>query len=183
VPVIRCVRMMVSFGRCDRNEARQIFEDLACKNFEEFSRDEWWLGCMVMLAEAACELGDSIRAAALYSLLLPYSGLNAVHQLTRTYAGAVDHFLGLLATCTGALADAERHFEASLLFNGKMGARPAWVWTQMAYGRLHQVAGATGTSLDAARRFRHAADEASATGMDRVAQTALRLERAARSGS
>lgn len=183
VPVIRCVRMMVAFGRGDQKEAQQAYEDLASDHFEEFSRDEWWFGCMAMLAEAAYELGDSKRAAVLYSLLWPYTGRNVVQQLTRTYMGSADHFLGLLATCTGALTAAEQHFEASLVFNKKIGARPAWVWTQMAYARLHQVAGATGTPLDAARRFRLAADEASAIGMERVAETALRLANSARSES
>ena len=63
----------------------------------------------------------------------------------------------------------------SKYINERMGARPAHAWTQMAMGRLHQARAGQGDATRAVRRFRLAAEEASALGMDRAAGQALQL--------
>jgi tetratricopeptide (TPR) repeat protein len=112
-----------------RERARGLYESVAERGFAVIPRDEWFLCEMAALAELASLFGDAERAAELYDLLLPYADRNAVAQLTRTYDGSVQRFLGILATTAGRLDDAVRHFEAAAEKNARMGAQPALAWT------------------------------------------------------
>ena len=59
-------------------EAREAFEQLAQNDFADLPRDALWMGCMTYLADVCTFLGDKVRAAILYKILLPFAGRNVV---------------------------------------------------------------------------------------------------------
>ena len=61
--------------------------------------------------------------APLYDLIVPYEGLYAEAPIEGVF-GAVDRGLGVLATALGRYDDAERHLEAAIETERRMGARP-----------------------------------------------------------
>ena len=89
-------------------------------------------------------LADEAMAAILYPELEPFAGGNVmVGHLVACY-GAADRYLGMLAATLGEAESAERHFEAALELNRRMGA-PTWVaHTAFEYARLLLGRGARG---------------------------------------
>jgi hypothetical protein len=117
-------------------EARAHFETLAADDFASFPRDAAWAGGMAQLARVCAALEDAPRAAVLYDLLLPDAERNLVIGFANVSEGAASHFLGMLAATQGRDEEAARHFEAALLMNARMGARPALAHTQREYAKL-----------------------------------------------
>ncbi len=87
-------------------------------------RDWLWTGTMCLLGETVARLSDTIRAAALYPLLLPHANLHAVEGGATTYNGAVAHTLGLLAATLGRLEAAADHFALARAMHTRIGAHP-----------------------------------------------------------
>jgi DNA-binding NarL/FixJ family response regulator len=104
----------------DIESARTVFEDLASDDFRSIPQDARWTTCIAYLAEICVTLDDHARAARLYKLLLPWSGLNIGVELE--CLGSADRFLALLAAINARWADAERHFEKALAMNDRIGA-------------------------------------------------------------
>ena len=77
------------------------------------------------LAEVAAQLRDLARAEALYDLLAPAAGTASLIGGT-AYHGAVDRYLGLLATVLGRHDDAVAHHENALAIHERMRAG-AWI--------------------------------------------------------
>jgi DNA-binding NarL/FixJ family response regulator len=117
-----------------KHEAREIFASLAQHNFADLPRDALWMGCMSYLADVCTFLGDAARATALYQLLLPYAGRNVVIGHVIACYGAASRYLGMLAATMARWEEAEQHFEAALVMNVRMGARPWLAHTQHQYG-------------------------------------------------
>ena len=128
-PIWRCVltQMLAELGHSD--EARQALGGLAADGFAQVPFDESRLVSLGLLAEAANSLDDQERAAALYELLLPYGDRIAV-AYPEISTGAVARNLGLAAWTVERWEDAERHFEAALELNERVGARPWLARTQ-----------------------------------------------------
>jgi tetratricopeptide (TPR) repeat protein len=108
-----------------RAEAKAIFGQAARDDFAVFHRDNMWLLGISLAAETCWKLGDEAAAVILYEQLIPFSGGHAV-GLGEGSLGAVDRYLGLLASLLGKDDDAERHFGDAIAMNERMGARP-WV--------------------------------------------------------
>jgi eukaryotic-like serine/threonine-protein kinase len=73
-PGYRSLRCMLLAALCDLgrlDEARALFEQLACGEFAAFPKDSEWLFALTLLAEAAEILGDRDRALVLYRQLAP----------------------------------------------------------------------------------------------------------------
>lgn len=83
-----------------------------------------WLGAVSDLAIVCARTGESRRACALYSALLPYAGRLVVLGAANSARGPVDQFLGLLARQTGDVAAAVTHFEAAAALQERVGALP-----------------------------------------------------------
>jgi hypothetical protein len=77
------------------------------------------------LADAVDTVGDVRAAAVLYDLMVPYAHLNAINA-DEVATGSVSRILGLLAAAMSRWEDASRHFDAAIVHNTEMGARP-WV--------------------------------------------------------
>jgi DNA-binding SARP family transcriptional activator len=124
-PVFRCCLAYVEarLGRSD--EAGRLLGELAADGFAGVPFDQEWLFAMSLLAETAWLLDDREAAAAMYPLLLPWSGLTAA-DVGEGFRGSVSRYLGLLALTCERSSDAQRHLEEALATNERMGARP-WV--------------------------------------------------------
>jgi tetratricopeptide (TPR) repeat protein len=133
--VLRAVlaQLHTELGREDA--AREIFETLAADDFAGVPRDDEWIFCLSLLADVAESLGDVPRAEALYRLLSPYAGRNALSNPDNCI-GSVARSLGILAAMTGRWPEAIRHFEDALAMNARTNARPWLTRTQCDYARL-----------------------------------------------
>ncbi len=123
---------------CDEgrlSEAREEFERLALRDFEDVPKDLDWLIAMVLLSDVCADLGDRERAAVLYAKLEPYAAVNVVIGLAAVCLGSAERFLGKLAATMGRSADAERHFERALVANAALGAPGCLARTQVDYAR------------------------------------------------
>jgi tetratricopeptide (TPR) repeat protein len=134
-PVFRCVRvhLLMKLGRTD--EARLDLADLASETFSAVPFDQEWLFAMSFLAETAASLADTESAAALYDLLAPWAGQNAV-DVAEGVRGSVSRYLGLLAAAMGRWSDAASHFEDGLAMNERMRARPWLAHTETDYAGM-----------------------------------------------
>jgi predicted ATPase len=98
------------------------------------------LWCPSIAAEAAARCGTSGQRRQLYERLLPLAGTHVVCGATVAYAGAVDHYLGLLAASLGEPADAAAHLARATAQHHQIGAT---AWAQLSdleKTRLGQVA-------------------------------------------
>ena len=74
------------------------------------------------LTDAAAALGDAATAALLYPELAPLAGSNVVIGHGVACYGAADRYLGCSPRRSATRRRAERHFEAALALNRRMGA-------------------------------------------------------------
>jgi tetratricopeptide (TPR) repeat protein len=118
-----------------RDEAAEIFEQLAADDFGRLSRDEDWLVNLGLLSEVGAYLGDQRRAQALHTLLSEFAHLNAV-AAGEICLGSVARYVGRLATQLERHDEAEGHFDTALEMNTRMGARPWLADTQTDYAEL-----------------------------------------------
>ncbi len=113
--------LLADLGR--DTEARATFAEIARDEFSMLYRDSEWLLGISLASEACALLGDVPAAATLYSQVEPFAGRHAIGHAEGS-VGAVDRYLGLLATTLGRLDDAERHLTAAIEINERMDARP-----------------------------------------------------------
>jgi tetratricopeptide (TPR) repeat protein len=112
-----------------------VFEALARDKFASLAVDEEWMLGIALLAEVCGALGDADRARQLYALLGPRTGQN-VYGAPEASLGAVDRYLGILATTLGRWEEAARHYVVALEENERMGARPWLAHTRCDYARM-----------------------------------------------
>jgi DNA-binding CsgD family transcriptional regulator len=116
-------------------EARRELRRLASEGLEGL-RPSLWLASLAYLADACASLADADLAGVVYAELEPYAGSNVmVGHLVSCY-GAADRYLGMLATTLGDWERAERHFEAALVLNRRLGARTWLAHTAFEYARM-----------------------------------------------
>jgi class 3 adenylate cyclase/DNA-binding CsgD family transcriptional regulator len=125
-------------------DARREFEAVAAHDFADLLHDGRWLFCMVYLSEVCAALGDADRAAIIYQLLSPYAGRNIVLGGSIVGCGSADRFLGLLCAAMACWPDAERHFEAALAMNDRVGARVPLALTRDDYAAMLLARGEAG---------------------------------------
>jgi DNA-binding SARP family transcriptional activator/tetratricopeptide (TPR) repeat protein len=133
--VFRCALVYLYARGARASEAERELRDLAAAGFQALAFDQEWLFGMALLAEAAVFVSDAASAARLYPLLEPWGDLNAVDQAEGT-RGSVRRYLGLLARLLERPDEAVAHFEAALLANERMGARPWLARTQEDFASL-----------------------------------------------
>jgi DNA-binding CsgD family transcriptional regulator/tetratricopeptide (TPR) repeat protein len=89
-------------------------------------RDSLWMAALTYLADAAAAVGDADVADLVYPELAAHAGTNVMIGHGVASYGAADRYLGMLAAARGDLDLADRHFEAAMDFNRRMGAA-TWV--------------------------------------------------------
>jgi len=117
-------------------EARAALEAVVAPGLERIPRDHNWLITVAFLSQAAAQLGDVARAAALYDLMLPFAERIVVVAPGIASTGSVAHNLAVLATALGRHDAAERHFEDALAANTRLGAVPFVAHTEREYAAM-----------------------------------------------
>ncbi len=153
-------------------DARDGFEAFAVDDFRAVPRDAFWIVCTVALAEVCCLLGDAARAAVLYEALNPYTPRAVMIAAGVACWGALDRFVGALAVTAGNWEAAQRHLEAALRMNTRIGARPWLGWTHYDLARLQLGRAQRG---EARAHLDRARDIAATLGMARLAARAAEL--------
>jgi hypothetical protein len=127
---------MTALDRAD--DARPVVDRLAVADFATLPGNFTWLYGLCMVAEACARLDDVERAAVLHARLSPHGGL--VAHVGAGAAGAVDHYLGMLATTLGRHDLADGYFAAAEQIHAGFPA-PAWLartrleWARMLLAR------------------------------------------------
>jgi len=99
-------------------------------------RPSLWLASLVYLADACAMLRDERSAAVIYPELAQYAGSNVmIGHLVACY-GATDRYLGTTAAVLGDWDAAERHFQAAIALNTRLGARTWLAHTSFAYAEM-----------------------------------------------
>jgi DNA-binding CsgD family transcriptional regulator/tetratricopeptide (TPR) repeat protein len=125
--------LLVELGM--EEQGRRTLERVVADGLDPF-RSSLWVASLAYLTDACTALGDETIAALLYPELERYGGGNVmVGHLVSCY-GAADRYLGMLAATLGEAERAERHFEAALELNRRMGAVTWHAHTAYEYGRF-----------------------------------------------
>ncbi len=80
------------------------------------------IGLLAHMAAPVARLGDPVRAARLYEIIVPFSGQGSYFAF---FAGPVDYHLGLLARTLERGHEAQRRFADAVTFCQRLGA-PRW---------------------------------------------------------
>lgn len=129
--------LLADLGRA--GEARAIFDGIASGGFARLARQHNHGATLAWMARVCAFLRDVPRARELYPMLLPYAEQNIVlGASSQACLGSAQRYLGLLAATLGEVDAAERHYQAAIALNERMGARPVVACTQHEYARLLQ---------------------------------------------
>ena len=123
-----------SLGEVD--DARHHFELLAADDFAGVSRNVLWPNSLALMSEVCTVLDDRDRARLLLDLFRPYSGLLVVFAGGSHCTGAVDRYLGMLATVLGRFSEAEAWFDAAIGLEERAGSPPLLARTRYWYARM-----------------------------------------------
>jgi DNA-binding CsgD family transcriptional regulator len=145
-------------------EARRELEHVRREGLDSF-RPLLWMASLTYLTDACAAVGDGDIAEMVYPELAPLSGGNVVIGHGVACYGAVDRYLGLLASTLGEHDLAVEHFEQALVFNRRMGATTWIAHTLYAYGRTLRMRGAGEDPLRAAALLSEAVALAERVGM------------------
>jgi DNA-binding CsgD family transcriptional regulator len=125
--------LLVELGM--ETEARRELARVAADGLEGF-RPSLWLASLTYLTDACAALDDEATAELLYPELASFHGANVMIGHAVACYGAVDRYLGMLATTLGAWERAEMHFERAMALNRRMGAATWLAHTGYQYGRM-----------------------------------------------
>jgi DNA-binding SARP family transcriptional activator len=134
-PVFRCALAYIHADLGDASRAKAAVDDLAAQAFAAIRQDNEYLFSLAFLADAVDTLGDVRAATVLYDLLVPHAHLNAINS-DEVATGSVSRTLGVLARALSRSDAAARHFDAAIVHNRDMGARPWTAHAQHDYGRM-----------------------------------------------
>jgi len=135
-----------------------------------------WMADVAAAAEAAAELGERQHAAVLYRALVPYAARNVASGAGQYVCwGSAARYLGMLATTMEQWDAAQRHFEAALVMNRRMGAIPFIAYTQVAYAEMLVRRAQAGDSRRAIGLIEPALATARKLGMKPLEERAVQL--------
>jgi len=157
------------------SEAHAEFAALTALDLKELAGSAYQFQAASALSEICATLRDRTRAPALYALLRPFAGRNAVVPFWPGFRGAVDHYLGLLAATLGESDAAADHFDAALAMHERVGARPYLARTRHAYADLLLARGRTSDLARARALLEEAVTAFDAIGMVQDAAAARAL--------
>jgi DNA-binding SARP family transcriptional activator len=161
--------------------ARHELEALVRDDFDAIPRDCFWLASMATLADVVVTLGDTVRARALYELLMPYAD-RCVITFALLCQGSAARSLGLLATTMSRFNEATQHFEHALRMNARIRA-PIWIaHTQHDYARMLLLRNHVGDRHKAVDLLEAALTAAEQLGLKALAKKARPLQLAAYAG-
>jgi predicted ATPase/DNA-binding SARP family transcriptional activator len=144
-------------------------------NFNGIPRDSMWTAALSFFSAAAAALGAHAAAARLYELLAPFAGTAVAPASGTVCLGAVDRYLGMLATTLGRYEEAEQRFTAALaLEEHGLRSRTLAARTWAAYGRMLLAKGDAAGACDVLRRALADATELAMPGVVAEVRSLLR---------
>jgi class 3 adenylate cyclase len=168
-PHIPAWRSTLAFLYCEVDrlaEAREQF-DLAAETGLELGKDWTWSADLVNRAQVCAALDDTAAAAILYDQVRPVAEQVAVIAGMVLCSGSFGLFAGLLAACARRWDDAERHFQAALATNARIGASNELVYARRAYAAMLLDRNAPGDAARAGQLIAEGLAEAEAFGFRR----------------
>jgi len=155
------VSLLVELGM--ETEARRELAQIASEGVEAL-RESLWLASLAYITDACTSLDDQATAALIYPELAPLEGTNVMIGHLVAHYGAVDRYLGMLATTLGDWDRAERHFDCATTLNREMQAMTWVAHTKYEYARMTRLRNPSDRAK-AARLLAEADELASAIGM------------------
>lgn len=125
--------ILAEMGRLD--EAVATLRPVAADGLASIPNDQTISVTLAMFAEAAARTGNVELASELYQALDPFRGRLA-SVVGIVVVGAADRYLGMLAATLGHHDEAQRHYEAAIDLEERLGARPYLVRTRTWYARM-----------------------------------------------
>ena len=156
-------------------QAEEELARLTGRGLDGFPGDSSHLIMLALTGEAATELGDATRAAALYRWIWPYRGRWIVSP-GASALWPVDRSLGRLATVAGDRAQAFAHIADARRQSERAGARPCVALTTLDEARGRLAFSEPGAFDDVARLLQDARRRAQELGMGLVVDAATALE-------
>jgi hypothetical protein len=130
--------------------------------------DQTFAATLATVAEVAARIGDPESCAAAFDRMLQFRGRIA-HVAGTITVGAGDRYLGMLSATLVRFDDAERHYDAALAIEERLGSRPYLTRTRTWYGRMLLERRAPGDEDRAAALLSVALTDADELGMVVVA--------------
>jgi class 3 adenylate cyclase len=154
------------------DQARAVLAGLAGR-LEALPREHTWLRAQVQAAAASAHLKDRALATRWYDVLAPYAGQAACTSVA--WWGALDHYLGMLATTLRRFDEASAHFSAAEATHRRMKA-PAWLArTRLEWARMLLTRRQLGDTERAGELLGQALDSARELGLAKVERRAVEL--------
>jgi tetratricopeptide (TPR) repeat protein len=122
VLVFSALLSWIKIQRGSTGDASFLLERLAADEFSALSSSPEGMAGMAALAEVCAVLNRQDCAAILYERMLPYAQLNVILNPVATF-GSAERYIGILALVLDRLDEAIEHFEKSLHFERRRGAR------------------------------------------------------------
>jgi hypothetical protein len=132
---------------------------------------------LVFLAEVCSRLHDVSRAPVVHDALKPFDGRCGIIGAPAACVGAVARPLALLESTLGRWGEAERHFEAALAMNTRLGALPLVARTKVGFARMLLERATAGDAERASAMLAEAAAVASELGMRRLSEEIKEVRR------
>jgi class 3 adenylate cyclase/tetratricopeptide (TPR) repeat protein len=155
-------------------EARVEFERIVAPGLASLPRDNTHITMLALLAEAATELHDEVRAKALYDWLLPFRGRWVVLAIT-FILWPVDRSLGQLAGATGSVELALSHLATARRQAEQADALPSLALIFLDEARLLWTRGGPADAERSSQRARQASLLSESLGMRHVNHHAAQL--------
>lgn len=141
----RCGLAFFAAGSGREAQAREHLDHIRSEGLDRLPFDVNWLETVGVLGETCATLGDAELVAQLYELLLPYDGrIEPIAGRALASWGSVARHLGVMAAAVSRFEDSERHFEAALRENERLGFRPWLAWTRCQYAEMLRARDAPG---------------------------------------
>lgn len=136
-PGLPFLRALLALCYCDMerdDEAGRVFAQDASSAFADLGYDLTWSTGLAAYAEVCARLEDREAAGVLFEMLRPWSGV-LCHVMVASL-GALDRYLGLLATTLDRFEEAESYFAAASELHERIGAVVWLARTRLDWGRL-----------------------------------------------
>jgi class 3 adenylate cyclase len=141
------VTLALGAGREDA--ARTELDRLAEVGVDHMAPSLLWSGAAAGFAVGLARVGSESEMAALYRVVLPYAGVNAMCGGAVSFWGSLSHHLGVLATRLGLWNEAQGHLAQAEAVHEGLGAR---VWLARTQLEQATLLAARKRPQDAARR-------------------------------
>jgi class 3 adenylate cyclase len=151
--VIRSLLVML-YAELQQTKAIDLMDDYAATDFEGLPWGAVGPIAQIALSYTAAKLGRVVDAGVLYDRLKPFQGHLAVAGTATLCLGPFDHYLGMLAACSGQWQQADTHYNAAISLEERTGSA-----AMLARTRLWQAKAlfASKTGRDPSRAVRLAA--------------------------